>query len=281
MKMRIWRSAVLVLAAGLAPGGAVEKIKPEELIAKHLESLGTPEARARYGTAIANGTVTMGGVVGAGVGELTGKLTILSDGGKLRVGMEFPSQAFPGDHYAFDGKEVTVSTIRAGTRSMVGAFLYQNPYLVSEGLLSGTLTTNWALLHVDQRKPRLSYVGVKKVKDARLHALKYRPRKGADDVEITMYFHPETFRHLRTEFRYEARNEISSDSARSARQSDNVLVVSEDFEKFETVEGLNLPTICRIEANLSGARTMVYRWLLVLNEFFLNKPLDPAYFKVN
>lgn len=274
-------SGILLVVLALPPAGAVDKLKPEELIAKHLEALGTPEARARFETFIANGTVTMGGVVGAGAGELTGKITILSTGGKMRVGMEFPSKSFPGDHYAFDGKEVTVSTIQAGTRSFVGAFLYQNPNLISEGLLSGALTTNWALLHVNTRKPRLSYAGIKKVKETPLHALKYKPRKGADDMEIMLYFDLENFRHVRSELRYEARNEILGDSARSAGQSDNVLVISEDFEKFEKVEGLTLPTIYRIEANLTGARTLVYRWLLVLNEFFLNKPMEPAYFKVN
>ena len=273
-------SGIVLVVLALSPSLAVDKLKPEELIAKHLDSLGTPEARARVESFIANGTVTMGGVVGAGAGELTGKVTILSTGGKMRVGMEFPSKSFPGDHYAFDGKDVTVSTIQAGTRSFVGAFLYQNPNLISEGLLSGALTTNWALLHVNTRKPRLSYAGIKKVKEVPLHALKYRPRKGADDLEITLYFDSENFRHMRSELRYEARNNIG-DPARSAGQSDNVLVISEDFEKFEKVEGLTLPTIYRIEANLTGARTLVYRWVLVLNEFFLNKPMEPAYFKVN
>ena len=272
---------VAALAALLGAAPAVEKLKPEELIAKHLESLGTPEARARYETCIANGTVTMGGVVGAGVGELTGKLSILSDGGKVRVGMQFPSKSFPGDHYAFDGTEVTVSAIQAGTRSMVGAFLYQNSYLVSEGVLSGVLTTNWALLHVDQRKPKVSYKGLRKIGEKRYHALGYRPRKGGDEVEITFLFDPETFRHLKTELRYEQRNQIAANSAASAKQADNTLVIMEDFESFSAVEGLNFPSIYRIEANLTGARTLVYRWLLTLNEFFLNKPVDPSYFKVN
>ena len=275
------RTILALTILGLSVGGAADKLTPEALIGKHLESLGPPEARARFESFIANGTVTMGGVVGGGAGELSGKVTILSTGGKMRMGMEFPSKTFPGDHYAFDGKDVTVSTIEAGTRSIVGAFLYQNPSLISEGLLTGTLTTNWALRHVDTRKPRLSYAGLKKVKEARLHALKYKPRKGSADVEITMYFDPETFRHVRTESRYEVRNEILSDSARSAGQTDNVLVISEDFEKFEKVEGLTLPTIYRIEANLTGARTLVYRWNLILNEFFVNKPMEPAYFKVN
>ena len=274
-------AAVVLLSLLRISGGAVERLKPEDLVAKHLEALGTPEARARYETCIANGTVTMGGLVGGGVGELTGKLSILSDGGKVRVGMQFPSKSFPGDHYAFDGSEVTVSAIQAGTRSMVGAFLYQNSYLVSEGVLSGVLTTNWALLHVDQRKPKLSYKGVKKVGEKRYHALGYRPRKGGDEVDITFLFDPETFRHCKSELRYEARNQIASDPAASARQADNTLVITEDFESFQTVEGLNLPSIYRIEANLTGARTLVYRWLLTLNEFFINKPIDPSYFKVS
>jgi len=274
-------AVLVVVFSALRPGPAVEKLKPEELVAKHLESLGTPEARARYRTCVANGTVTMGGVVGAGSGELTGKLSILSDREKVRLGMEFPSKSFPGDHYAFDGKEVTVSYLQPGVRSVVGAFLYQNAYLVSEGIISGALSTNWALLRTAERNPRLSYSGLKKVGDRRYHALRYRPRKGGHDIEVTFFFDPETFRHIRTELKFEPPNQVPSDSAASARQVDTRLVISEEFESFQVVEGLNLPTIYRIEANLTGARTLVYRWLLTLNEFFLNRELDPAYFRVN
>lgn len=283
MQGHIRSSCLTLLIAILILHGApaIEKLKPEEVVAKHLEALGSAEARARYVTCVANGTVTMGGVVGAGSGELTGRLSILSDREKVRVGMEFPSKAFPGDHYAYDGKEVTVSFLQPGVRSVVGSFIYQNAYLVSEGIISGALSTNWALLRVANRKPKLSYSGLKKVGDKRYHALRYRPRKGGEDIEVTFFFDPETFRHTRTELKFEPPNQVSSNPMASARQVDTRLVISEDFESFQAVEGLNLPTIYRIEANLTGARTLVYRWFLTLNEFFLNRELDPKYFQVH
>ena len=52
-----------------------------------------------------------------GTGKLTGNSLFVSEGYMLGIIMKFGALDYPGDYFAYDGEEVTVSHINPGQRS--------------------------------------------------------------------------------------------------------------------------------------------------------------------
>ena len=108
---RISRIAVsLCLFAGLFVGlsvtarGKDKKLKADELIALHLESIGTAEARQKLASRTYTGQGIWRVVVGA-TGRLPGKVSLVSANGKISLDFDTGSNpSFYGEHFAFDGK---------------------------------------------------------------------------------------------------------------------------------------------------------------------------------
>ena len=115
-----------------------EKLTPESLVAKHLESIGTAKARASVSTRVALGTARVTIFVPT-KGENTGAAVLFSQGDKSALGMTFKNPEYPRDNVGFDGSRVSVSQLKAGVRSTLGDFLYRRDFLFREGLLGGAL----------------------------------------------------------------------------------------------------------------------------------------------
>src|SRR5690349_2815605 len=90
-----------------------EKIKPEELVAKHLASIGPAEKLKAIKSRTTQGTVQVVFRVG-GSGTLNGKASILSQGNMIRSGFIFPALDYPGEQLAFDGNKVTAMQMSPG-----------------------------------------------------------------------------------------------------------------------------------------------------------------------
>src|SRR5437867_12728402 len=130
------------------------KLKPEELVARHLQSLGSAEALAKVQSRALNATVVTTTQFGR-AGALPGKASIFSKGPQTRVGIVIDAPDYPGEQFAFDGAKVTAASLLPGVRSPLGAFVYQNGVLMREGLIGGVLTTAWPLLNLETRRPLL------------------------------------------------------------------------------------------------------------------------------
>ena len=262
------------------------KLTPAELIAKHLESLGSAEARARVrGTQIkGNATVI---VKLCGEGQVDGQVLIGSHGRMNLIDMKFDTPGYPHELMRFDGKELNVSQFRPGSRTCLGQFFVAHSDVFKEGLIGGALSEAWPLLNVPEKNPKLEYSGLKKVGDKQLHALKYTPRKGSD-LKIILFFEPETFRHVRTEYArviYASEQRkiggspgqlpsASTPSATAAR-----IEAHEDFSDFKEEAGLNLPHTYKFHLSIqSELKPAIVDWTFNLNEFVFNAPLDPAAF---
>ena len=72
-------------------------------------------------------------------------------------------------------------------------FLRGQDAVIREGLLGGVLSCAWPLLNLEDRKPRLSYEGLKTIDGQQLYDLRYRPQRSTD-LDIHLYFDPQTFR---------------------------------------------------------------------------------------
>jgi hypothetical protein len=264
------------------------KLTPAEVIAKHLESIGSAEARARVRGTQIKGNASVA-VRQCGEGQVEGQVLIGSSGKMNLIDMNFDTPAYPYEQLRFDGKNLHVSQFRPGSRTCLGQFFLSHEDVFKEGLVGGTLTEAWPLLNVEERNPKLEYSGLKKVGDKQLHAIKYTPRKGSD-VKIILFFEPETFRHVRTEYNrvvYASEQRkiggapgrlppASIQSAAPAR-----VEAYEVFSDFKEEAGLNLPHNYKFHLQIqSELHPAVIDWNFDLSSFTFNAPLDPSTFTI-
>jgi hypothetical protein len=280
---------MLVCCAVLASAG--EKLKPEEVVSRNLQSIGTPEARAAANSRQAEGKVAMRAVVGGG-GVIEGEALLMSEGHKIKLDMRFANADYPREQLLYNGDKVLVGYIKPGRRSALGDFLNFQSEILREGLLGGELSAAWPLLDVAGRRPRLTYEGLKSVDGQKLHVLGYYPRKGSTDLVIRLFFEPETFRHVRTTYRLVIPPEMSSDVQQSARQKEVVHTLEEDFSDFRQYNGLTLPSRYKIQytaeldvnrcAGMQDGpfactqRTSIWEWDLNFGDISNVAPVSPA-----
>ncbi len=256
-----------------------EKIKPEELVARHLASIGTPEAIAAARTRVMGGTAQVNFRLG-GHGELRGKAGIVSEQEKIRVGLTFASLDYPGEQLGYDGNQITTGWVRPGQRSPFSEFAYLHDVMLREGLLGGTTTTAWALLKTAQRQPKLNYSGLKKIEGRQVHELKYRAKKGAGDLQISLYFDTETYRHVGSQYRLVQPASMQTSISESSGQRDTIYQIVERFDDFKQVDGLTLPHGYKIVYTMEGPVTVLQDWVATIDQVTHNTPVDPKFFVV-
>jgi hypothetical protein len=276
-------------------------MKPEELVAKHLDSIGTAQARAAIKSRVAQGTSQFKIRVGNG-GELQGTSALVSEGRKAVVMIKLGNADYRGEQFVTDGDKVSVAaTISNHRRSSFGEFVYSQDQILREGLIGGALTTAWALLNLDQNKPRLSFDGEKKADGQPAYQLTYHPRK-RDDLIIHLYFDPATYRHIMTTYTVTLAsglggsspslsdqaglttpsNTPGADVTQSSKQRETRYTIEERFSDFKTADGLTLPTkeTIHFTEELQNGTTNVYEWDLALEEVSNNQSLDPRNFQI-
>lgn len=272
-----------ICLAGLRAEG--DKLTPADLIAKHLESIGTAEARALVKGSRVTGTCLLT-VRQGGTGQDSGQVLIASHGHQNMIQLTFET-ATSSSWMKFDGRDARVSQFRPGSRTALENFFASHDEILKEGLFGGTLSASWSLLEVEQRNPKLQYAGVKKVDGRQLHALKYGLRKGSD-LKVVLYFDSDTFRHLRTEYE---RTIYVTDQQRipggggslpsigTRRATGARINASEDFSDFRSEGGLNLPHTYKFELSIqSEVRPALIEWTFNLTDFTFNPSFDAREF---
>lgn len=264
---------------------ADEKLKPEDIVAKHLESIGTAEERALIKTRVILG-VSKYVRHGPSGGSTEGRVVLASENEKYMFGMKFGVPGYDVESVGFNGKDLTVGYVAPGVRSALENLVRNNESTFKHGLLAGTLSSSWPLLNMTQDKAKLKYSGIKKVEGTSLHQLKYQPRKGFD-LEVSLYFDTETFRHVRTEYTRVVSATIGTGGVdSSANQTETRYKLVEVFGDFRKEGNLTLPHNYKIKLEITGAndrelREVIDEWTLTLSDFVFNKPIDPNDFVVD
>jgi hypothetical protein len=257
------RRLLLALIPTLAAGGmarADEKPSAESIVARHLEALGAADLRAAQALRVVQGTCRFEIRRGGG-GSLEGKTRVSSEGRRYRVELGFSSSEYYGESLAYDGHKADVGFMQPGRRSPLGEFLATYDVVLKEGLVSGVLSSAWPLLDLAGRGSKLKYDGLKKVDERTLHRIAYKAARGQGDVEVLLFFEPESFRHVRSEYRLGLRPGMSSAIDRSASQQDVRFEIDETFADFQTVAGLTLPRRWTLILNMDGPSTnALWRW---------------------
>ncbi|RPJ51087.1 MAG: hypothetical protein EHJ95_05935 [Methanobacteriota archaeon] len=256
---------ILTGASFMVRVNAAQKLKPEELVEKHMASIGTPEARAAIKSRIVKGVSTVLFRPGP-ENKSTGNAAIISEGSLLRFSLIFAALNYPGEDFAFDGKKATTGYVRPGVRSQLAGFVESNDVLMREGFLGGALSTAWALLD-PARKPRLEYNGLKKKDGKEYHEMRYLARRGGGDLRVFMYFDPETFRHMRTEYRLIMMG-----------KTETQITITEMFDTFDVADGLTLPR--KYTLRFAIEENLMIDWEGAFEQIQHNQPIDPKTFIV-
>jgi hypothetical protein len=257
-----------------------QKLKPEEIVARHLESIGSEKARATVTSRIISGsshvifrTVPMG--------QAEGRAVIASEGVKCLIGMSFKNPVYPREELGFDGSSFIAAFVTPGVRSALGGFLMTHSLVFKQGLMGGTLSSAWPLLTSTNHNAHLEYAGIRKVNDRALHELKYQPR-GASDLQISLFFDQQTFQHVRTEYQRVIPATTGNRAYTNVEQRETRYKLVEEFSNFKTEAGLTLPHAYKIQLTVDAqSGTFSGEWMINLTQFSFNERIDPHSFSIN
>ena len=278
-------SILLSVYLTLVPGAAAQspkadKIKPEEVVARHLESIGTARARAAVTTRIIAGTSQVI-IRTPPPGQAVGKAVLASEGVKSLFGMSFPSPVYPREQLGFNGNSFMAAFSTPGVRSGLGNFLMMHEIIFRHGLMGGTLTSAWPLLDLESHHAQLEYAGTKKLNDELLYELKYLPR-GNSDLKVTLFFERETFRHVRTEYERTVSAPMGKVEYTNIQEREARYKMVEEFSLFKLEGELTLPHIYKIKVSIDTVNgTYVAEWTIKLTQFEFNQKIDQTAFNVS
>ncbi len=123
-----------------------------------------------------------------------------------------------------------------------------------------------------------------------LHLLRYSPAKRTD-LEIQLYFEPETGRHVMTSYSLTISPEMGMTELENAKQQPTHYLLEERFADFKQSDGLWIPSRWTIQFTadvpldpkhpvLNRAQTMVSEFAVMVNSINHNVPVDPKNFEV-
>jgi hypothetical protein len=305
--------ALLWLAFGFAKLPAANTVSnPDELLAQHLDSIANAQNRAALKSRVVQGPVEFRILVG-GAGVLDGKAVLVSEGKKFQFMMKLPNNEYKGEQFIFNGDKDSVAfSTSQQSRSALGSFMFVQDAAIREGLWGGELSTAWPLLNLGERKAKLNFDGLKKVDGQELYEVHYRPHKNSD-LDIQLYFDPQTYHHVRTIYSYTTSTSFANlapsagvgnapslaggaDGAAvggsqgaggtaetaAARQVPNRYRLEEKFSDFKTVDGVTLPTHYDIQFSqeLQNGRTTLSDWDMKGLEVSNNLSVDAKAFEV-
>jgi len=256
-----------------------DKIKPEEIVAKHLASIGESDALKQISTRIFTGT-THFSFRAIQTGTADGNAVMASKGPSMLFGMAFASPTYPFERIGFDGKTLTVGYTSAGVRTTLGNFVLGYGEIFRDGLFGGILSSTWPFLNPADRGQQLEYAGSKKINGEETQVLRYMPKKGSD-LAIRLYFDATTFRHVRTEYERTISATLGSTPDSSSQQRSTLYRLTEDFSDFKTESGLTLPHKYKVDLVIDGvAGNNRLNWETSFKTFQFNQPIPPESFNV-
>jgi hypothetical protein len=254
---------VLGLVAALLPSlsGAAEKMKPEEVVARHLDAVGPAEARAAGRHVV--GSSAMTAIASAGVaGALLGRFAFDSGKGAFTLEMKYPSEGYPAESLGLRDGKPDVGFVLPGRRSALGNFLNTHDVILREGLLGGALNASWPLLALEERGAKVGYDGLKKFDGRELHRLRYRAKKGQDTLDVFLYLDPDTFRHVASVYKASQAQQLGLTIESSSSQPDVYLQLTETFADFKPAKGLTLPASWTIRYEMQAKVTQHWKYEL-------------------
>ncbi len=269
----------VALLAMLSVSAAKDEFQAGDFVKQHLNSIGTEPARAAVKNRLAQGTVIFQ-ILNGGGQRWDGKETFVSEGDKFASLLKFPPTIYRTEWFVSDGKKTSVAQVRPGRYTAFGQFVMAHSEILSEGLWGGALSTGWALSRLDERLAKLQDRGLKKVDGRELHRVDYVPKKSSD-LEIQLYFEPDTFRHVMTVYLMTVSAHLGRNSAQSGQEQETHYRLEERFADFKSIDDVTLPGRWTIQFTVGGPSSGAIDQFEVSEEKIShNISLDPKNFEV-
>jgi hypothetical protein len=277
-----------IISCGSAMASSPDKMTVEEVVAKHLASIGSADALAAATSRVAIGKAKALSRSKA-TRDIEGLSQLASDGDKVLLAMIFNLIDYPYEKAGYDGKKMTVGLLKGtGTRTALGDFFMAKDVVFKQGLIGGSLSSAWPLLDVASKKPKLSYSGTEKINGREAHKLKYNA-KGGGGIQINLFFDGETFQHVRSEYQYEipARmgprpgGSVASGTNDPNNQTMSRYKLVEEFSDFKAEGGLTLPHTYKLRLTVDTQSTVLLEWVMNFSQFAFNQQIDAGAFNAN
>ena len=277
----ILATALLLLTSISSAALAADKMKAEDVIAKHLEAIGSAKERSSDRSRVIVGAAHAVFNARNNSGAIDGRAVFGSINRKVLLGMAFPAPNYVGEKFGFDGKKFTVGYLKPGVRSTLGGFLLIHSNIFKEGLVGGTLSSAWPLLNLAEREAKIDYAGTDKIAGQLVHKLRYSPSKGSE-LDITLFFDAKTFYHVRTQYDRVAAAKFSAGGVdNQASQRAMRYRLTEDFSDYGKEGDLNLPHSYKLKLEIENTNgTSAHTWTLKLEQFAFNQEIDDKGFDV-
>lgn len=251
------------------------KLTTDEILSKHLASVGTPEALQKIKSRILVGVGTF--TTRLKPGKIGGAAQFASDGDKMLLAIVLNSNDYPFEKFGFDGKDLTAATLPEGGYSPLGSYLKSYKHLVKSGLLGGVLRCNVPLFKSNVGT-KFEAAGVSKIDDRYAYKVK-ASTPGMGDMEISLYFDAETFRHLRTVYFYRMTGVPRNPNAPIdlTVPSGGDYTLTENFSNFTKVDDLILPLRYILEYTTNNSLI----WTVNFTKAYNNQPIDATAFRMS
>lgn len=267
----------MVLTFGVAAQDK-PKLKAEEILARHVAAIGTPETitaainRKIEGTASARNVRMPTSLV-------SGAAFMASASDKHAFIMAFNTgnvSDYRGERITFDSRKLVIPFVTAAERSPVGAFIFEYQEIAKGYILGGALHASWALLDAT-KVGKFELQGKEKIDGVETYKMKFIP-KGGTSLTIRMYFDATDFRHIRTEYsRTETAGTVRVDEG---RLNENRYKLIEDFSDFKAINGLTVPNTYKVTYRYeTGQRSAEFEWLTKATRFEFDAKAEPEIFR--
>ena len=119
---------ILVVLIAMPFPVAKDKLKPEQLIALHLDSIASKEVRESVETLVAAGeAAAIPRRGGSGSVEGMGRVISSAESGQFVIAMDFKQPSYPHERIGFDGEEAFVAQTAPGARAVPAPALRSRP----------------------------------------------------------------------------------------------------------------------------------------------------------
>lgn len=259
-----------------------QKMSPEEIITKHLASMGSAEDIAKLKSRVFIGTGTLDSRLTAN-NQQPGVVQFGSQEDRSVFGMVFNFNDYPYDKAAFDGKKITVGK-PLGRRTPLAEFLRTQEAILKQGLFGGTLNSYWPLLDVEGRNIKISYDGRGNWADVPVVKAKFLSKTGG--LNVTLYFDASNFRHVGSEYKYTIPPRQGGMTS-NASQLPSHFTLKETFSNFKTVNGVTFPFSYKLEVDntgqtvTTGVQQGARQWMIEYTEANFDQDLALDVFKVS
>lgn len=272
------QTAALIALVSLASFSQTP-MRAEEVLARHVASIGGAEAIAAAANRKIEGTAQVRNVR-VPRSTLLGGAFLASSTLKHVTLLAFEGSNagdYTGERIHFDGRKLDIPYVTAAERSPVGSFIFDYPEISRGGIFGGALFSSWALLNAASKIDKFELQGKEKIEGVETYKIRYVP-KGGSSLTIRMYFDVTTFRHLRTEYsRIETAGTIRVDEG---RLNENRFKLIEDFGNFGEVNGLTLPRSYKVVFRYETLqRSAEFEWVIKLTRFGFDPRVEPEIFQ--